>query len=176
MGKRFILSGSLESFHHWACDFRPWTIQRKQHPEKFQRSCHLDDAAYPDRQYQWQATQVWQVLSSSMPSNVDQMRDHSWIQPTTHENYIAHAKKNGFEPKWESLPSGLKAYWIGDPKAEKTMVFFHGRRLNIFFFLVLLRAPSLQHPLTVIYNLCHSFPDINFFFQTKRSRPALNYH
>ncbi len=48
------------------------------------------------------------------------------ITPTLDEAYFAYAKKQGFQPKDITLTDGTKAYWIGDPSAEKVILWFHG--------------------------------------------------
>ena len=40
--------------------------------------------------------------------------------------YEKFAKDNGFEPQSITLPSGTQAHWLGNPKAKKTIVWFHG--------------------------------------------------
>jgi hypothetical protein len=50
----------------------------------------------------------------------------SYIAPPTDDSYLAFCKKAGVEPKSEVLEDGTRAHWIGDPKAEKVVVNFHG--------------------------------------------------
>lgn len=45
--------------------------------------------------------------------------------------YPAFAKERGFIPKDVTLPDGTKAYWLGDPSAEKVIIWFHGGGYNL---------------------------------------------
>lgn len=40
--------------------------------------------------------------------------------------YPAYAKQKGFEPTSVTMKDGLKGYWIGDPKSEDVLIWFHG--------------------------------------------------
>ncbi|KAK4695550.1 hypothetical protein P7C71_g2233, partial [Lecanoromycetidae sp. Uapishka_2] len=53
------------------------------------------------------------------------------ISPNLEEVYLAFAKDQGFEPKNITLSDGNKAYWIGDPSAEKVILWFHGGGYNL---------------------------------------------
>ena len=54
------------------------------------------------------------------------------LGPSLDEIYPAFAKEKGFKPEHITLADGTKAYWIGNPSAETTIIWFHGP-LSIFF-------------------------------------------
>ena len=54
-----------------------------------------------------------------------------WINGTTEAEYLALAKKHGFQPDTDVLGSGMKAHWIGNKTAEKVLLYFHGGMLTL---------------------------------------------
>lgn len=54
------------------------------------------------------------------------LTQEKWINATTENNYLEFAKAEKFQPDTLVLPSGCKAHWIGNSKAEKIIVYFHG--------------------------------------------------
>ncbi|KAJ5239867.1 alpha/beta-hydrolase [Penicillium chermesinum] len=46
--------------------------------------------------------------------------------PTTGECYQKFVTSQGLNAKTVTLPDGTKAHWLGDPTAEKILLFFHG--------------------------------------------------
>ncbi|KAN0103265.1 prolyl oligopeptidase-like protein [Hyaloscypha variabilis] len=48
------------------------------------------------------------------------------LLPPTDDAYAAVCKKRGVKPQSEILEDGTRAHWIGDPKAEKLVMNFHG--------------------------------------------------
>lgn len=53
------------------------------------------------------------------------------IAPTVEELYMAFAKQEGFTPESITCPDGTKAFWIGSPKADKVVIWFHGGGFNL---------------------------------------------
>lgn len=50
-----------------------------------------------------------------------------YITAPVESTYPAYAKQKGFEPQSETFRSGMKAYWIGDPKSEDVIIWYHGK-------------------------------------------------
>ncbi|KAG9231858.1 prolyl oligopeptidase-like protein [Amylocarpus encephaloides] len=57
--------------------------------------------------------------------NTTARQQHFLAEPTD-DAYLKSAKKNGFEPQTLYLKDGTAAHWIGDPKASRLIVNFHG--------------------------------------------------
>jgi len=53
------------------------------------------------------------------------------ISPTVCEAYHDFAKKEGFTPESLTCADGTKAFWIGNPDAEKVVLWFHGGGYNL---------------------------------------------
>ncbi len=51
----------------------------------------------------------------------------SFLLPSTDEAYATACKARGIKPQSEILEDGTWAHWIGDPKAEKLVMNFHGK-------------------------------------------------
>lgn len=51
------------------------------------------------------------------------------LNPPTDEVYLALARAKHFEPASTPLPLGAKAHWIGSERADKILVFFHGKHV-----------------------------------------------
>jgi len=51
---------------------------------------------------------------------------NSFLLPPTDVSYAAACKARGVKPQSEILEDGTRAHWIGDPKAEKLVMNFHG--------------------------------------------------
>jgi len=54
------------------------------------------------------------------------VRQQHYLAETTDDGYIAACKKRGYTPNSEILEDGTRAHWIGDSKAEKLILNFHG--------------------------------------------------
>lgn len=50
-----------------------------------------------------------------------------YMNPLLSEVYTKFAKKQGFTPDSVTLPSGCLAHWIGDRRAEKVILYLHGK-------------------------------------------------
>jgi hypothetical protein len=57
------------------------------------------------------------------------MGKKSFLLPPTDVVYAAACKDRGVKPQSEILEDGTRAHWIGNPKAEKLVVNFHGTYL-----------------------------------------------
>ncbi|KAL2038135.1 hypothetical protein N7G274_009082 [Stereocaulon virgatum] len=53
-------------------------------------------------------------------------RQQQVLNPSLDEAYPAYAKKEGFKPQNITLTDGTKAYWIGNPSADKVLLWFNG--------------------------------------------------
>lgn len=49
------------------------------------------------------------------------------MNPTTGATYLAECKAQNFEPDTITLPSGTKAHWLGKRKAQKLVIYYHGK-------------------------------------------------
>jgi len=75
----------------------------------------------PDSYYRYVILTLVRTLSWRLSP-----RQHHYLSPTTDDAYLATCKKRAIEPKSEILEDGTKAHWIGDSRAEKLIVNFHG--------------------------------------------------
>lgn len=65
------------------------------------------------------------ALFRSLVSGLTDEQEECIVSPTD-EAVKSWASSNKVVVKTIALKSGLKCYWIGEPKAEKTILFFHG--------------------------------------------------
>lgn len=54
------------------------------------------------------------------------VRQQNFLAPPTDDGYAQACKSRGQKPNSEILEDGTRAHWIGDPKAEKLIINFHG--------------------------------------------------
>ena len=59
------------------------------------------------------------------------VRQQQYISPPTDEAYEVACKTRGVKPSSEILEDGTRAHWIGNPKAEKLILNFHGIVLSL---------------------------------------------